>query len=268
VSWPLSIRASPKSFTSTTQIVEPAQPSADDTLLHSPRNASSSLSQSSHGTDQSLAPSQPRVVTQSTPTTTPPPSHPLWLSDSVRALLPHLAAQPGQYIRIHIHGFPYLVTAGDQVRLPFKMPGVVPGDVLRLNRASVLGSRDFTLQGGSGTGASAAAPQEKTAQQESAAAVAATEESEGVEAGSGSMETQEAEQESGNGAKMLTQPPYIDERLFECRATVLGTESEPMRTKLKKKRRNRKMKTVKSKHRYTILRISELKINQIEELEL
>jgi large subunit ribosomal protein L21 len=117
-------------------------------------------------------------------------------------LLPALAAQPGRYITIHIHGHPYLVTEGDSVRLPFKMPGVVPGDILRLTRASILGSRDFTLKGA----------------------------------------------------------PYIDERLFECRAVVTGTESEPLRIKIKKKRRCRRTKHVKSKHRYTMLRISELRI--------
>jgi len=124
------------------------------------------------------------------------------LSQSVRTLLPLLAAQPGHYITIHIHGRPYLVTEGDSVRLPFKMPGVAPGDVLRLTRASVLGSRDFTLRGA----------------------------------------------------------PFVDERLFECRAVVTGTESEPLRIKIKKKPRCRRTKHVKSKHRYTMLRISELRI--------
>ena len=108
-----------------------------------------------------------------------------------------------------MHAKPYLVTAGDVLRLPFRMKGVVPGDVLRLNRASVLGSRDLTLQGA----------------------------------------------------------PHIDERLFECRAVVLATEAEPMKVIIKKKQRIRRKKMVKSKHTHTILRISELKINQLEELE-
>jgi large subunit ribosomal protein L21 len=152
-------------------------------------NAASTLSQ------------QPPVSTNpQQPTPPTPPKTPL--SESVRALLPALAAQPGHYITIHIHGVPYLVTEGDSVRLPFKMPGVEPGDVLRLNRATVLGSRDFTLKGA----------------------------------------------------------PYVDERLFECRAVVTGTESEPLRIKIKKKRRCRRVKQVKSKHRYTMLRISELRI--------
>ena len=89
------------------------------------------------------------------------------------------------------------------------MPGVVPGDILRLNRATSIGSRDYTLKG----------------------------------------------------------TPYVDERLFECRATVMGTEAEPMRIKEKTKRRNRKVKTVRSKHKYTMLRISELKIKDYEELK-
>lgn len=101
------------------------------------------------------------------------------------------------------------MTAGDIVRLPFRMPGVLPGDILRLNRASSLGSRDYTLKG----------------------------------------------------------VPYIDERIFECRARVMGTEAEPMRYKEKTKRRNRKVKTVKSKHKFTILRIAELKINDLEDIE-
>ncbi|KAI1005503.1 hypothetical protein K3495_g2713 [Podosphaera aphanis] len=131
------------------------------------------------------------------------------VSESVRELLPLLANQPSHYITVHIHGRPYLVTAGDTVRLPFKMPDVVPGDVLRLNRAANIGSRDYTLKG----------------------------------------------------------TPYIDERLFECRATVMGTESEPMRIKEKKKRRNRRVKTVKSKHRFTILRIAELRVKSLQEIE-
>ena len=89
------------------------------------------------------------------------------------------------------------------------MPNVRPGDVLRLTRASNIGSRDYTLEG----------------------------------------------------------TPYIDEQLFECRALVLGTEAEPMRTKEKTKRRQRRVKKVKSKHKYTILKIREIKIRALEEIE-
>lgn len=138
-----------------------------------------------------------------------PGAPPTPIADSVKNLLPFLAAQPGHYITVHIHGFPYLVQEGDQIRLPFRMPGVLPGDVLRLNRASVIGSRDYTMKGA----------------------------------------------------------PHVDERVFECRATVLGTESEPLRIKIKKKRRSRRKRQAKSKHRYTILRVSELNIKNLEDTE-
>ncbi|KAK2629428.1 hypothetical protein QTJ16_000248 [Diplocarpon rosae] len=151
----------------------------------------------------------PKITKRSVPQPPAPIKKPLALSPSVKELLPLLATQPSHYISAHIHGKPYLVTVGDLVRLPFKMPGVVPGDVLRLNRASSLGSRDFTLKG----------------------------------------------------------TPYLDERIFECRARVMGTEAEPMRIKEKTKRRNRKIKTVKSKLKFTILRISELKLKDLEEIE-
>ncbi|KAI1633382.1 ribosomal protein L21-like protein [Biscogniauxia mediterranea] len=162
----------------------------------------------------SKKPSKPSAAAATTTTTTtavattapfpppPPPPFKAGLSDSVSQLLPLLRAQPGHYVTVHIHGRPYLVTAGDEVRLPFLMAGVNPGDVLRLDRASVLGSRDYTLKGS----------------------------------------------------------PWVDGSLFECRAVVLGVESEPLRVKIKTKRRNRRSQRVKSKHRYTILRISELKV--------
>ena len=137
-----------------------------------------------------------------------PDAPPTPIAESIKTLLPFLAAQPAHYITVHIHGFPYLVQEGDQIRLPFRMPGVLPGDILRLNRASVIGSRDYTLKGA----------------------------------------------------------PHINEGLFECRATVLGTESEPLRIKIKKKRRQRRKRQAKSKHRYTILRISELNINSPEDI--
>ncbi|KAI9769638.1 MAG: hypothetical protein M1840_003875 [Geoglossum simile] len=128
------------------------------------------------------------------------------LGGSIRDLLPLLKAQGSRYITAHIHARPYLLTAGDTLRLPFQMSGVVPGDILRLNRASNIGSRDFTLMG----------------------------------------------------------TPYIDERLFECRARVVGVEAEPMRIKEKTKRRQRRVKTVRSKHRFTVLKISELEVKLLE----
>ncbi|APA06140.1 hypothetical protein sscle_01g009100 [Sclerotinia sclerotiorum 1980 UF-70] len=148
-------------------------------------------------------------IASSEPVTSIPSVAPLSLSPSVKEMLPFLTAQPSHFITTHIYSRPYLVTVGDTVRLPFRMPGVVPGDVLRLNTASSIGSRDYTLKG----------------------------------------------------------TPYLDERIFECRARVMGTEAEPMRIKEKTKRRNRKTKTVKSKHKYTILRIAELRVKPVEEIE-
>ncbi|KAL9625484.1 MAG: hypothetical protein Q9204_007797, partial [Flavoplaca sp. TL-2023a] len=65
-------------------------------------------------------------------------------------LLPLLAAQPPHYITAHIHARPYLLTEGDTLRLPFLMPRAPVGTILRLNRASMLGSRDYTLRGDEG----------------------------------------------------------------------------------------------------------------------
>ncbi|KAK3936185.1 ribosomal protein L21-like protein [Diplogelasinospora grovesii] len=184
----------------TAQIIEPVSQHSDIAVPAAPSSSSTSSS-----SIPSSASTQSSTSTTSTTTTTTGS-----LDESVKTLLPLLAAQPGgHYVTIHIHGRPYLVTAGDSIRLPFRMPGVAPGDVLRLNRASVLGSRDYTLKGA----------------------------------------------------------PYVDERLYECRAVVLGTEAEPMRIMIKKKQRNRRKKHVRSKHKYTILRISEVKVCSDAEIE-
>ncbi|OTB06550.1 hypothetical protein M426DRAFT_9682 [Hypoxylon sp. CI-4A] len=169
--------------TTTTENVDPAMPpSATPTRTTIPPIAPSRPS----------PPTQPRPQAQSATTS----------STSVAELFPLLRAQPSHYITAHIHGRPYLVTEGDRIRLPFFMHGVVPGDVLRLDRASALGSRDYTLLGA----------------------------------------------------------PFVDAALFECRATVLGVESEPLRVVVKTKRRQRRARRVASKHRFTVLRISELKL--------
>ncbi|KAI1467475.1 ribosomal protein L21-like protein [Daldinia caldariorum] len=150
-----------------------------------------------------IAPSKPpSSSSSSSPTPTPSAGTTPTTSTSVAQFLPLLRAQPAHYITVLIHGRPYLVTQGDRIRLPFLMHGVLPGDVLRLDRASTLGSRDYTLVG----------------------------------------------------------TPHVDPALFECRATVLGVESEPLRVKVKTKRRNRRSRRVASKHRYTVLAISELKV--------
>ncbi|WEW60005.1 hypothetical protein PRK78_005487 [Emydomyces testavorans] len=182
-----------------------------------PRPLSPSLRQPNARQHPPPAPSPPssslpplRQTTLPTPKPAVPPTFttPLTLTPSILSLLPHLTTQTPHYITAHIHARPYLLTAGDTVRLPFLMPSVQPGDILRLNRASVLGSRDFTLKGA----------------------------------------------------------PYVDERLFECRVRVLGVEAEPMRIKEKTKRRQRHIQRVKSKHKYTILRVMEVKVKTVEEL--
>ncbi len=45
-----------------------------------------------------------------------------------------------------------------------------------------------------------------------------------------------------------------------CRARVVGVESEPMRRVEKTKRRQRHVKTVRSKHRFTVVRCCELRV--------
>lgn len=60
---------------------------------------------------------------------------------------------------------------------------------------------------------------------------------------------------------------YLDERLFVCRAVVTGVESEPLRIKEKTKRRQRKVKKVKSKHRFTLLRVKEVTVRDLEDIE-
>lgn len=133
---------------------------------------------------------------------------PLEVTKSLVARLPHLVGQSPHYVVAELHARPYLLTAGDNLRLPFLMPNVKTGDILRFNRASAIGSRDFTLKGS----------------------------------------------------------PHVDERLFECRVRVTGTEAEPLRIKEKTKRRQRHTKQARSKHRYTIMRVMEVRIKTPEEL--
>lgn len=182
-----AVAAAQRTLTTTAQHVEPP---------------TSTIQVSSSIPPEAAAPSTKSRQPPFSPTASPATTASSPPDPSVKDLLPLLRAQPNHYVTAHIHGFPYLVTAGDRVRLPFKMPGVLPGDVLRLDRASVLGSRDYTLKGS----------------------------------------------------------PWIDPALFECRAVVLGTETEPLRVKVKTKRRNRRAQRVTSKHKYTVLSISELKI--------
>ncbi|EXJ83107.1 hypothetical protein A1O1_06725 [Capronia coronata CBS 617.96] len=163
------------------------------------------------------------TATVTEPSTTQSLSRPLVISRSLQELLPKLCVQKPHYIVAHVHRFPYLLTEGDTLRLPFHMKGVSPGDILRFNRASILGSRDYTLK-----------------------------------AGTSNTESYDA--------KRTAEPNYLDERLFECRMRVVGLETGPMMDKEKKKRRNRHRKVVHSKHKYTVLRVMQIKIKTLEEL--
>ncbi|KAK3670586.1 hypothetical protein LTR78_009554 [Recurvomyces mirabilis] len=211
-------------------------------------------------------PPTPELPSSHTTTTSPPA-----LSDTVRQLLPILQAQGPHFITAHLYDRPYLLTQGDTVRLPFHMKGVEPGDILRLNCASNLGSRDYTLK------PSAPSPKLKST---TTMTITAQDPTTGqLESHSAMMPEPgtETATATATGSQMVAphfiphiakgKVAYLDERLYVCRAVVMGVESEPMQTKEKTKRRQRKVKTVKSKHRHTILRIKEVRVRGIEEIE-
>ena len=191
---------------------------------------------------------------------------PLQLSPSLRELLPLLRAQGPHYITAHIYSRPYLLTQGDTVRLPFLMHGVEPGDVLRLNCATTLGSRDYTLK------AAAPPPKLKSPTTNTTAVLDPT---------TGSLASHSRvmpEDQLASGQSSVQAPhfiphiakgkqSYLDEGLFVCRAVVMGFESEPLRIKEKTKRRQRRIKKVKSKHRFTILKVKEVRVRGEEEIE-
>lgn len=188
------------------------------------------------------------------------------LSDSVRELLPYLHAQAPHYISAHLYDTPYILTQGDTLRLPFLLKGVEPGDVLRLNCASLIGSRDYTLKA-----AAPAAPLKSATRSTVAIEVDTT----------GSLNSMSRVMASGDNAAgdaRIHAPHFIphiakgktsflDDRLFVCRAVVMGWESDPMKIMEKTKRRNRKVKHVKSKQRHTILKVKELRVRSLEEIE-
>lgn len=59
----------------------------------------------------------------------------------------------------------------------------------------------------------------------------------------------------GNGSAEVVVPQVPG---ASVRAVVLGVETEPLRVMVKTKRRNRRKRTVKSKHQFTVLRIQEV----------
>lgn len=225
------------------QLTGSSSPSTSFTASVVPRTCPTSQTSSSLTNNTSFQESLNQTPLPNSPHSHLAPQSSLPIPDNVRSLLPLLRAQPPYYIRIHIHDRPYLVTVGDVVRLPFRMAGVVPGDILRLNCATIVGSRDFTLKS-----------------------------PEPLRIGRSTKSTQDPEvpktctvdgQDVGLIPGALKKQRYIDERLYECRAVVLGTEAEPMRLIEKTKRRQRRVKTIRSKHKYTILKIKELKISNV-----
>lgn len=190
---------------------------------------------------------------------------PVEVSPEVREMLPLLRAQGPHYISAHIHAQPYLLTQGDTLRLPFYMKGVEPGDVIRLDRATHLGSRDYTLK------AAVQTPKLKSPTMQTIAVLEPT---------TGNLASHSRVMPEGSLAgapNAVSAPhfiphiakgkyPYLDDRLFVCRAVVMGVESEPLRILQKTKRRQRKVKNIKSKHRYTILKIKEVRLRTEDEL--
>ena len=193
------------------------------------------------------------------------PKASLEISPEVREMLPLLRAQGPHYISAHIHAQPYLLTQGDTLRLPFYMKGVEPGDIIRLDRATHLGSRDYTLK------AAVKSPKLKSPTMQTIEVLDPT---------TGNLASTSRVMPTGSLASApnaVAAPhfiphiakgkyPYLDDRLFVCRAVVMGVESEPLRILQKTKRRQRKVKNIKSKHRYTILKIKEVRLRTEDEL--
>ena len=139
------------------------------------------------------------------------------------------------------------------------MHGVCPGDVLRLDRASRIGSREYTLIAGPDAQSSDLNPEPT----QEAPIIGRTEDLPHTPYPKSS--TDEAGPHAG--LKKKGPPSYIDERFFMCRAVVTGTEAEPMRVKEKTKRRQRRVKHIKSKHKFTVLKIREISLNPLSSLE-
>lgn len=212
--------------------------------------------------DKSLA-EKPKKAALPSPAASP--KAPLEISPEVREMLPLLRAQGPHYISAHIHAQPYLLTQGDTLRLPFYMKGVEPGDIIRLDRATHLGSRDYTLK------AAVKSPKLKSPTMQTIEVLDPT---------TGNLASTSRVMPTGSLASApnaVAAPhfiphiakgkyPYLDDRLFVCRAVVMGVESEPLRILQKTKRRQRKVKNIKSKHRYTILKIKEVRLRTEEEL--
>ena len=51
------------------------------------------------------------------------------------------------YMTVHINSFPFLISPNDTIHLPFNLPSLPLGSILRMTTVSRIGSRDYTLQG-------------------------------------------------------------------------------------------------------------------------
>ncbi|KAJ5820236.1 hypothetical protein N7474_005827 [Penicillium riverlandense] len=185
-----------------------SSPKPDSPLSATPRAQTSQPTANQQTPPNTFIPQNRSHVPDEKRAVAPEFKEPLKVTRSLMERLPHLVGQAPHYVVAKLHNKPYLLTPGDQVRLPFLMPKVQSGDILRFNRASALGSRDFTLKGN----------------------------------------------------------PHIDERLFECRVRVTGTDAEPLRIKEKTKRRQRHVQQIRSKERYTVMRVMEVRVKTPEEL--
>lgn len=146
-------------------------------------------------------------------------------AESLLTSLQRLAIQPKHYAKVHIHAQSYIVTKGDLIHLPVKLKGCSIGDSLSLTRISSFGSRDYTLSNPS-------SPSETQ------------------------MFNPDATPKSKVSHKRELE--FIDPGLCTVKATVLEHTKQPMKFTIKKKRRNRHAKLVKSKQNYTVLRVSEV----------
>ncbi|KIH94545.1 hypothetical protein SPBR_06136 [Sporothrix brasiliensis 5110] len=229
--------AATQSFSTSTRRSSHNEP----TVSSSSSSSSSSPSTSSTSSSTGAAPALPTSVLSQilfAPSSAPSPVSSSSSSSSSSSATPSTAAavasvtsnHPSVYATVQIHGRPYLVTPGDSLRLPFKMPGVQPGDELLLNRVGVVGNRTVT-------------------------AVAAST-SQTVSAGTAEAGRDNTSNNSSNGESFDV--PYVPGA--SVKAVVLGVETEPLRTMVKKKRRTRRKRTVKSKHQFTVLRIQEVSV--------
>ncbi|KAK9473514.1 mitochondrial 54S ribosomal protein bL21m [Dipodascopsis tothii] len=62
----------------------------------------------------------------------------------------------------------------------------------------------------------------------------------------------------GNRNFTLKGAPFVDDKVCVVRARVVEHTKEPLRETIRTKRRNRRVKHIKSKHPYTVLRIAEI----------